>query len=333
MPAAEASLRSAAWAGLQDSMPRAALLSLHARVRGIRPLDWEDPSLVQVWGPRFSAYVVAEADAAVFTLGRLPAGGAGKARAERTAERLEALLDGRRMACDEAGHAMGVDPNALRYATATGRLRIRWDGARQPEIWMTPPPAMPASEARLELARRHLHVFGPSTAESFAAWAGVHDPAARAVFAQLAPELVAVRTPVGEAWILASDESSFRARVVAAAEAGQGSADEAAGGAGAGSPPVRFLPSGDPYFLLQGADRTLLVPDPARRAELWTPRVWPGALLVSGEIAGVWRRSEGNVLISPWRRLSAAERAAVESEAATLPLPGLRRAVAVTWMS
>ena len=29
------SLRKAAWAGLQDSMPRAALLSLHARVAGI----------------------------------------------------------------------------------------------------------------------------------------------------------------------------------------------------------------------------------------------------------------------------------------------------------
>ena len=32
-----ASLRRAAWAGLQDSMPRAALLSLHARVEGARP--------------------------------------------------------------------------------------------------------------------------------------------------------------------------------------------------------------------------------------------------------------------------------------------------------
>jgi hypothetical protein len=48
------SLRHAAWAGLQDSMPRAALLSIHARVEGTRPSTWEDPSLVQLWGPRFS---------------------------------------------------------------------------------------------------------------------------------------------------------------------------------------------------------------------------------------------------------------------------------------
>ena len=37
-----AALRRAAWAGLQDSMPRAALLSLHARVAGTRPDTWED---------------------------------------------------------------------------------------------------------------------------------------------------------------------------------------------------------------------------------------------------------------------------------------------------
>jgi len=43
-----ASLRRAAWAGLQDSMPRAALLSLHARVEGTRPDTWEDPALIQL---------------------------------------------------------------------------------------------------------------------------------------------------------------------------------------------------------------------------------------------------------------------------------------------
>ena len=35
LPAGPTSLRSAAWAGLQDSMPRAAVLSLHARIHGI----------------------------------------------------------------------------------------------------------------------------------------------------------------------------------------------------------------------------------------------------------------------------------------------------------
>jgi hypothetical protein len=64
---------------------------------------------------------------------------------------------------------------------------------------------------------------------------------------------------------------------------------------------------------------------------LWTSRVWPGALLVGGEIAGIWRRSSATVTIDAWRRLSSAEREAVEAEAASLPLPGLDGAIAVRW--
>src|SRR4051812_49988042 len=72
LPRGARSLRRAAWAGLQDSMPRAAVLSLHARVEGTQPSTWEHPSLVQLWGPRFSAYVVAARDLAFFSLARLP---------------------------------------------------------------------------------------------------------------------------------------------------------------------------------------------------------------------------------------------------------------------
>src|SRR5213075_2383140 len=72
LPRGRRSLRRAAWAGLQDSMPRAALLSIHARVEGTEPSTWEDPLLVQLWGPRYSAYVVAARDVAIFSLARLP---------------------------------------------------------------------------------------------------------------------------------------------------------------------------------------------------------------------------------------------------------------------
>ena len=88
LPAGPASLRRAAWAGLQDSMPRAAVLSIHARVEGTEPEAWADPSLVQVWGPRFSAYVVAAADRAAFTLGRLPDDPDGRRVGEELAARL-----------------------------------------------------------------------------------------------------------------------------------------------------------------------------------------------------------------------------------------------------
>jgi hypothetical protein len=312
LPAGAQSLRRAAWAGLQDSLPRAALLSLHARVEHTAATTWEHASLAQLWGPRFSAYVVAAKDLAVFTLGRLPEKGPRHERAHDTAARLHAFLAGRRMPFGQAGHGMGVPHNSLRYATLTGTVVLRWDGARQPTVWTVPAPSMDARNARLELARRYLHIFGPATALSFADWAGIQPAQGRAAFVALANELAPVRTPLGDAWILASDEASFRTKPGAAA-------------------PARLLPSGDAYFLLWGPDRVLLVPERKRRAALWTTRVWPGALLVNGEIAGVWRRAAGEVSVEAWRRLSSKEREAVEAEALSLPLPGLTSPITVRW--
>jgi len=312
LPPGPASLRQAAWAGLQDSMPRAALLSIHARVEGTGPSRWEDPSLVQLWGPRFSAYVIARRDIAVFSLGRLPDDDKGRRFAEDLAARLLGFLGGRTMTYGEAGRGLGVHPNALRYAAPTGMVLIRWEGARQPTIWTVPAPEVDPTEARLELARRYLHVFGPTTSEAFARWAGIKPARGRAAFDALGGSLTPVRTSVGEAWILTRDEPTYRAAARPAAQA-------------------RLLPSGDAYFLLQGADRELLVPEAGRRPLLWTSRVWPGAVLVQGEVVGTWRRAGADVTIQSWRRLTREERAAIETEAESLPLPDLRSRIFVRW--
>src|SRR2546423_11035534 len=60
----------AARGGLQDTVPRAALSALHARLEGVGPASWEDAALVQVWF-RSADYVVPADDLAVFTLGAL----------------------------------------------------------------------------------------------------------------------------------------------------------------------------------------------------------------------------------------------------------------------
>lgn len=283
-------------------MPRAAVLSIHARVEGTLPDAWADPALVQLWGPRYSVFAVAAEDRAVFTLGRLPEDEKGLRRAVDTADRLEALIDGREVPFGRVGH------NSLRYGAATGRLLLRWDGARQPTVRVVPAPNVDPGAARAELVRRYLHIYGPATAASFADWAAVASRTARATFEAIADELVAVRTAVGDGSILAADEASFTSEPDAPSAA-------------------RLLPSGDSWWLYQGADRELLVPDPKRRPLLWTPRVWPGALLVAGEIAGTWRRANADIRIEAWRTFTRAEREAIETEAAGLPLPiagGLR---------
>jgi hypothetical protein len=293
-------------------MPRAALLSIHARVDGTEPSTWEDPSLVQLWGPRYGAYVVAARDLAAFSLGRLPDDARGRRRSEDLAARLRASIGDDRMPYGEAGRALGVNPNSLRYAAQTGTVLIRWDGARQPTIWTVPPPEIDPRDARLELARRYLHVFGPTTPEAFARWAGISRRGGTAAFDALRRSLSAVRTPIGDAWILEGDEPTLRA-------------------GGASAAVARLLPSGDAYFLLWGADRELLVTDAGRRSALWTSRVWPGAALVNGEVVGTLRRAEATVTIQPWRRLSRAERDGMEMEAASLPLPGVPGGIAVRW--
>ncbi len=85
---------------------------------------------------------------------------------------------------------------------ATGTVVMRWDGSRQPEIWNVPAPEMDPPAARLELARRYLHVFGPATPEPFARWAGIRPPGGIIAFEALGTSLAPVHTPIGQAWIL-----------------------------------------------------------------------------------------------------------------------------------
>jgi hypothetical protein len=312
MPEGSGSLRQAAWAGLQDSMPRAALLSLHARVDGVESSTWEDPSLAQLWGPRYSTYVVPKRDFALFSLGRHPDNAKSRLRAEQIAKQLHAHLDGARMTDGEVGRALAVNPNTFRYAATTGTVAIRWEGARAPTVWTVAAAEVDPADACLELARRYLHIFGPTTADGFARWAGISRRAAATAFASLEGSLLAVRTPLGDEWLLADDEPAIRAAETAPA-------------------PARLLPSGDPYFLLDGRERELLIPRADQRERLWTPRVWPGALLVEGEIRGTWRRAQHTVRIDAWTRLSRGMRDAIEAEAGALPLPGVDRRIEVVW--
>ena len=308
LPPGADSLRRAAWAGVQDSMPRAALLSFHARVEGVASDVLDDPSLAQVWGPRYHVYVVAAQDIAVFTLGRLPERGRIRERALDLAGRLEELLGEEAMRYDDAGVALGVHGNMLRYAALTGRFAIRWEGARRPTIWAVPPPGVDEVAARRELARRYLHVFGPATAAGFARWAGIAAPTAKRTFEELRDELVRV----GDGSLLGADEAAMSEPQATPAV-------------------TRLLASGDTYTLgVTPEERALLVPDAARRAELWTPRVWPGALLVAGKVAGTWRRAGRVLSVQTWQRLSRAARDAVLAEAESLPLPDTGRTV-VEW--
>ncbi|GIM95545.1 DNA glycosylase AlkZ-like family protein [Paractinoplanes toevensis] len=82
---------------------------------------------------------------------------------------------------------------------------------------------------------------------------------------------------------------------------------------------MRLIPGMDP--LLQARDRDLLVPDRDQQKEVWRTLGNPGALLVDGEIAGVWRaklagRKRVDLTVTAFGSLPAPRRKQVEEEAA-----------------
>jgi hypothetical protein len=303
----EDALAAAAWGGQQDTIPRAGLMALHARVDGTDPDSWEDPSLVQIWFRAGADYIVPRADVGVFTLGCYPRDPGLAALLERTADAVHRATGGAVTRVRELPAELVQQRNAaLRQTSATGRVLIRWNAS---DIWVVPVerPAMDVDEARLELARRFLHWFGPATVRELGRWTGEKPRDARLTWDGLACELLEVTVEEDSPeprWMLDRDVPSLMA-----AEPIQG---------------VRLLPPSDPFLRL---NRELLVPDPDRRRRVLpeigqSPGYAPGAILVDGRVAGVWQRQAGRVRLAPFDPLSKAVAEAVEEQARSMPIRG-----------
>ncbi|MFI5692351.1 DNA glycosylase AlkZ-like family protein [Kribbella sp. NPDC051586] len=280
----------AAYVGLQDTAPRDALLGLHARMSECVPSDWEHPALIQTYSPRAAVYVLPATDFGVFTLGRLPLDADAVRRIDVVAERVCAMLDGR--------ERRGGWGRELREACASGRIAVRWDTS---SLWAreVPRPTIDLAEARVELCRRHVHCFGPTTPKAFSWWSGLSPADARVVWGLLAGELVEVDFDGAAGWILAADEEGLR------------SAPSPRG--------VRLLVASD--LRLFGRDRDARFIAPGLR-EL-TPAAdtfHPNGLLVDGRIAGAWGRKGGRVSVVLAESLSATQYDALEAEVASMPV-------------
>jgi hypothetical protein len=304
--------REAAWAGLQDTAPRSALLELHARMAGVGPSGWESPDLAQIW-LRGAAYVVPRSDIGVFTIGAMPRDPEATRDLETVAERLVSALDGRPRRYGEI-EAAGFSLRQVRMAGPTGRVAIRWDASA---TWVVPieRPAVDPEEARLELARRFLAWHGPAAPGSYARWAGVARVDAVATFHALDPELIPVHL----------DDQPRRLR---RADAERFAAAEPLGG-------IRLLAMDDPYLYLDGptliGDRPRLDHlDPAALGHRLVNSL-AGRVLVDGRLVGSWGRVEGRYTLAPWRALPARDRDRVAAEVESAAGP-LGRPVDVRWL-
>jgi len=147
--------------------------------------------------------------------------------------------------------------------------------------------------------RTALHLLGPTTPALVAEYL---DAPVREVTARWPADVVDVDVDGRDRQVLTDDLDALRAAAPG---------DE---------PAVRLL---GPYDLfVQARDRDVLVPDAARRRELWPALGRPGAVVVDGDPVGTWRpRARAGVLaleVTRWCRWSAAVRDAVDAQHAQL---------------
>lgn len=152
------------------------------------------------------------------------------------------------------------------------------------------------AEPRFDLVRDYLRFLGPATHKQVAEFI---DSPVKEVKAHWPEDAIEVEVDGERRWILEGDLAALE--------------DASASG-------TRLL---GPYDLfLQGRDRATILPDTARHKALWPVLGRPGAVVVDGEVAGVWRpRKSGKrfrVAVEPWRELSEVERAAVGEQAERL---------------
>jgi len=290
----------AAYVGLQDTAPRDALLGLHARVAACESSAWEHPRLIQTYSPRAAVYVLPRDDFGVFTTGRLPRDLADRQALEDRAERACMAL------------ASGLRPArtlpARRDVCATGRFEVRWTTSAL-FVLEHPRPSIDPEAARIELCRRHIHAFGPTTPAAFAWWAGVSRQDAQHSFDVMTPELTPVDYDGHTAWILAADETAL-----ATAEPMRG---------------IRFLVASD--LRLFGQDRTGVFVGPGLlRYSALHDTFHPNGLVIDGRIAGVWGRRAGRVSIKASGPVPTAIRRAIRDEAESMPIPGAAVTVSLT---
>ena len=296
------SYAQATHAGLQDSIPRAGLIGLHARVEGVQPSDWNHPLLCQIWFRGGADYIIPRAEIAPFTLGTLPRDPVRRAAIDDAADRVVEFLAGRELKTRDVTQGVGFpDHMAIRQTSRSGRVLIRWN-ASTIFAYECERPDVDEEDARLELCRRFLRWFGPQTEDRFRWWTGVEAQDAAITWRKLLPEMVLIDFARESGMILEADLDRLRRA-------------EPLGG-------VRLVQNDDPWLKL---DRPLHVPDKSLHDWLFpTSKNSRGyatnAVVVDGTIAGVWQRQQRKVTIHPWRRFSRNIKAAIEQEARSFPI-------------
>jgi hypothetical protein len=337
--------------GIQDTPPGAARQALAARLADHVDLsdealfDGPDP-LVLVWSHRGAPHLHRADDLVGLARALWPWSEAdAKARLGRGAKRLAdagiGLTEGLALTA-EAWHAAlsGAGPDGMTKGEASAAVSERLpDGV--PE-WCRGCQSTHVNDLLFRLGAlpggaRMTPGRSPLRFQAIDGWAGAPDRAAgteRLVTAYL--RLLGPANPSEAGSFLGTSATAMKSAALAPAwpdglvevtvQGRRSWLPEAEVDAVRGAPPadgVRLVAASDPY--LQTRDRDLLMPERAHQKALWRILGSPGAILVAGEVAGIWRarqvRGAGGTLeivAEPFARLPARLRAPLEGEAQRL---------------
>ncbi len=277
--------------GVQDASP----VALAARTTA----DLADPDLVTMWTLRGAPHLIRRADAPAFAAALWPLSDAdararidnarirtgaalGLAAFDVAARAMRDVVTGPMPKGEVSGAVSARVPPSLSYDCAPCRSR-HISGALFQQVGVAAGvqvrpvgnrtelaplglayPVPRAAAGTTTLVRAYLRLHGPATPRDVAAFLGAPASTVRQVWPD---DLAEVDVDGRRAWLPAQALPALR------------------------DPPaftgVRLLPPLDP--LLQGRDRELLVPDRARRAEVWRMLGNPGVVLHGVEIVGTWR--------------------------------------------
>ena len=324
--------------GVQAQVMGAAELAVGARVAGVTRQDvrdelWERRGLVKTYGPRGTLHLLPAGELPVWmaALRALPDHHGAmwyqlaqltRAQVDELVEATGAALDGRRLAREE----LAVEVAARVGGWARARLGSTWGDLLAPAalvgaLCFGPPREGKVTFVRadqwvggwrdedphaalLQVLRRFLAAYGPSTPQDFARWFATRPATARELFAELGGELVEVDVDGWRGWALA---------------------DDLAGPAGTAREAVRLLPQYDCFVIGSRPREQLLGGSVLERIRSYRRGRYEGVvalptLLVGGLVAGIWeRRARGRRLaltVEAIGPLDREQRRRLEAEAA-----------------
>lgn len=177
---------------------------------------------------------------------------------------------GAKQTLGEAAVSFMLRPASFQGLVVFGRRSGQSPSFTSPQHWGVDWPQQ--ATAAYELVRRYVHTYGPTNRQEFTKWLGCSTAQGQRLWALIAGEA----TAVDAGSVLTADLSEFQKTATPVGT-------------------LRLLGPHDPYLDANGRD--LLLPDKKLQRKVWRTVGNPGAVLLDGQIVGVWRqRKQGKQL-------------------------------------